>query len=282
MILDLSHQQARKVVQLLSQYEQSTYLDYLRAIKRFLIIVQGASQITLELLLSWLRLEWDAGRSPSTCVKGLTLLDYIGIVVNPLWQPVMNTFSIKKTLGAWQNTWEKKDRAPRQFISWTQALLLADHPPKGVQHVHWKAYILISWAFLLRHGEIRRVTPEDVSFFKEGACWEVNLGSCKTAKGKERYQTARMPLQLLPPQVCEALEVFSLLNNKNFSWRIPKGKVCAHLRQVLSTEDKGFVFHSLRHGRATHLRRVHQLKDDELKVLGRWASVGGLYAYLHC
>ncbi len=264
------------------QYEQRTYSDYLRAIKRFLVIFKGSSLVTLELILSWLHLEWDAGRSPSTCVKGLTLLDNIEIVVDSRWHPVMNAFSVKKTLLAWQTTWEKKDRAPRQFISWPQALLLADHPPKGVQLIYWKAYILISWAFLLRHGEIRRINPRDVSFFKEGACWEVHLGSCKTAKGKGRYQTARMPLQLLPQQVCEVLQVFSALNDIRFSWNIPKAKVCAHIRGVLDTEDKGYVFHSLRHGRATHLRRVHQLKDEELKVLGRWASVGGLYAYLHC
>ena len=279
----MPHGAPRSVMQLMSQYESRSYKDYLAACSRMVTVCKlEYNSLTLEAIVSYMRMEWDAGRSPSTVIKALTMLDKVCACILPSWTPMIKCYVIRETLTAWEKNWMKKSQTPRKFIDWPQAQALAVAPPKNTDPFLWKSYVLIAWTFLLRHGEVRQIKPNDIHYFKEGDAWEINLGSCKTAKAKGRTQTARMPTHLIPQPVIEILQAFSAFPSENFSWKINKNSVCEHIRKTLLPGDPGYVFHSLRHGRATHLRRSHHIGDEYLKVLGRWASLGGLYCYLHC
>ncbi|GJL76994.1 hypothetical protein [Nitrosomonas sp.] len=262
----------------------TTYVDYKKAIQHYLDFMDNinATYVTSTSLVTWINNLWDAGKSPSTAIKALSFLDTLCVALKPeTFKPFFSNSTVKYYISAWEEWWKRKGKSERQFISWDEAKRISQNPPKGVDAFKWKSYILISWSFMLRHGEIRRVSPTSVSFVEEGGNWEIRLGECKTAKEKGRGQVARFPSSLLPKEVIPLLQAFIQLP-ASFEWNIPKNKVSAHIRAVLNTSNKGYVFHSLRHGRATHLRSCKNINDPDLKMYGRWESTDSLYCYLHC
>ncbi len=263
---------------------KSSYVDYKQSFSQFLTFLQAQKVQTLSLnvVVRWIRALWDAGRSPSTAIKAISFLDTLYVVLRPnSFSSYMKAATVSFYIKSWEESWKRKGKSTRQFISWEEAKKISQIPPPNVDHFKWKCYILFAWCFMLRHGEIRSVKPENVQYIAEADNWEIFLGECKTAKEVGRGQTARFPARLLPTEVKELLTIFAKLP-AGFSWGVNKNKVSTHIRKVLNTQDRGYVFHSLRHGRATHLRRFKNINDQDLKMFGRWESVDALYCYLHC
>lgn len=265
--------------------EPNTYVEYKRCLNRFLDYwTASKTKGSLpETLTQWIQNEWDAGHSPSPVTKALSFLDTVQVALNPIhFSSIFKHSTIAYYLKTWEEAWKRRGKTIRRTITWEQAKLISQHPPKGVDSFKWQCYVLFAWAFMLRHGEIRRVSPLSVQFIEQSNKWEIDLGKCKTTRERGLTQVARFPCHLLPAEVIQLLKTFVKLPDTSFSWGINKSKVSSHLRCVLQTDNLGYVFHSLRHGRATHLRKYDSVNDPDLKVLGRWLSNDALYCYLHC
>lgn len=274
----------KEVLRLMYKKSADTYCEYKRSFQRLLdTITISTDPLTPSTITRWIQHDWDAGRSPSSAVKAISFLDTLRVALAPnSFSPYMKNSTIAYYLKSWEEAWKRKGKKERRPISWEQALLLSKTPPPKVDQFKWKCYVLFAWSFMLRHGEIRRVTPAAVQYIEQSGNWELTLGECKTTKEKGLSQVARFHTRLLPTEVIPLLKTFSSIKTPNFDWGINKHNVSPHLRSVLKTEDKGYVFHSLRHGRATHLRRINNVNDPDLKVLGRWLSSDALNCYLHC
>lgn len=224
--------------------------------------------------------------SPSGCVKLVSFLDKLCLVDRVSFR-FGSDMNVKDSLKLWQQEYKRHIKVPRHAITLDEVRTISRSPPANADPWHWKAYFGISWAFLLRHGEIDRLKPSDVRrrvVSKNGSRrirWEIYIPDAKTQVTKGENQVAPQWEEDLPKEVVAILESFVNLPSFN-KWLVPSSLVCKHLRAALKVEgDDRTVFHGLRHGRATFLRQDLGFSIQELKEAGRWKSDSSVAIYTH-
>lgn len=139
----------------------------------------------------------------------------------------------------------------------------------------------------MRHSEIDKLTPSDVVcreiHHTSGSRirWEVYISDAKTQSFKNEKQVAWCYEENLPKEVVPLLQVFQKLDNFS-GWIVPSTQVCKHIHNVLNySKDSATVFHGLRHGRATFLRKQLGFSIAELMEAGRWKDPKSVDIYVH-
>ena len=197
---------------------------------------------------------------------------------------------LKEMVTKWKMDWNKKYKNPRSAIDLEMAVKISKNPPPNTSKVWWSLYILIGWSFLLRHGEVRQISPSSVNRVvlpwrgKNTAFWIVVIDKPKTDKGMNGYNTVRIRETTMPSGFANDLYWFTQLQDQNlrvFETSIKKNTVCRAIRDALLPLTGNFVFHSLRHGRATNLYTIWHYVLEELKDVGRWKSEASARMYIH-
>jgi len=111
--------------------------------------------------------------------------------------------------------------------------------------------------------------------------FEVEIRKNKNEDYENEQKNVFIEEEFIPKEVQDHLLQFSK-QDEDFEWRIAKDKVVQTIRIMLNqVGNKGLVFHSLRHGRATHLKARCGFGMEKLQMVGRWHSKGALRCYLH-
>ena len=190
------------------------------------------------------------------------------------------------------------NRTVRRGITEDMAKALADSPPMfgsggptSKHHVsafQWKVLIVISWVFGLRKQEVLHVQRDHIymQYSKHQNC---NRWFCTVARPKiqDADNSQRVALNCtLVPDWCHDILARYLDSGEEFMpiWQaaFTKQSCCPWIRYALGVgDDKGFVFHSVRHGRAAHLFKQEGIGLQEILEFGRWRSERSTRMYLH-
>ncbi len=162
---------------------------------------------------------------------------------------------------------------------------LAESPPSHVDPKAWRGKQHVASTFALRHGEVNKVDPgKDIRYLPVQDMWEVTIRDPKVKKHR-RIQHVTILSSWIP--YSSRLVLVDILAGQIPSW-VGKWAPSLDLR-VLQTicrakadkQRERVLYHSLRHGRITDLRRMYQLSKDQLQLVGRWVRASNLDVYNH-
>jgi len=274
------------LMQLFSPLKQATLREYICQGDRFLrdFGKEEVNRLTLSNYLSkCFSKALSSGESDSHAVKLVALLDRILSSLGRSWRPSKDQ-CVHDLIASWGKYHHRYIKVARSGLSWVEVELLAKNPPPKCSAWTCKTYILVSWAFLLRHQEADKLKPSDLSSTWVGTrrVWEVRVLNAKTARNLGEVQTVKFFDDQLPKPIIPLLEDYQKLP-QNFQWKVPQGGLIAHIRSTLgiSENEKSVVFHSLRHGRATFCRKVLGFDLQQLMAVGRWKSAEAVQVYMH-
>lgn len=183
-------------------------------------------------------------------------------------QPITGSFAVKLTLrGYKRKTPTETVRTPLSRQELNQ-LLTSDLP--GSKKLHF----LLGYLFLLRTSEVQAIMKGDSRVEKTPKGWTVFLHRSKADKFA-RGVSVFFPNDCMPADL--ALSLHNLLPLKKKAAEHEPHSINAAIKLTLGDN---FVFHCLRHGRATDLHNAGW-PIAKLQVLGRWASRSALVCYLH-
>lgn len=137
-----------------------------------------------------------------------------------------------------------------------------------------KLHFLLGYLFLLRTYEVQAILRGDSRVEKTKKGWSVFLHRSKADKFA-RGVTVFFPNECMPDELTCLLQ--SLLQIKEAAAAYDPQSINAAIKLTLGDN---FVFHCLRHGRATDLHNAGW-PIAKLQVLGRWASRSAIVCYLH-
>jgi len=229
---------------------------------------------------------WEAGKSPSGAGKFISAMNY-------WYAGHVSEFSISDSnpvhlyIQAHRRVWGKTKRIDRIAFDISDIDTIISSSPPGANSQHWSAYVVIAWVFLLRHGEIHKLSPKKLRSYlnKDNVrMWEAKILQAKTAQGIHDKQWVRFKKNDIPHKYITYLEWFSH-QEENFKWRV--GPLCGHVSHIRSTlqvpteNDDEYVFHCTRHGRATWLTAMAGYSLEQLQRAGRWKAKSSAYIYIH-
>lgn len=137
-----------------------------------------------------------------------------------------------------------------------------------------KLHFLVGYLFLLRSSEVQSIFRGEGSIKQSAKGWRVFLSRSK-ADTYSKGVSVFFPNECMPEVFTKRLK--SLLNLLGEGGRKEPREVNAAIKMILGDN---YVFHCLRHGRATDLHR-EGWPIPKLQVLGRWATRSALVCYLH-
>ncbi len=237
--------------------------------------------IPTELILDWMFDLWDAGYSSSEFVCSIMAMDAYCIVKD--WPMVSSRPEVVRMIKRYSQNYEKR-KVPRSAVSVDDAIRIMNFVPRKVPQREWAIFVALGWVFMLRHSEVRYLTPSDITLHceKNNFTWLVRIRNPKVNVGG--WNTVIMPDNIIPTYFIPHLRQFAT-SGVAWDWNVlvPQSSVCVIIRQALNrVNDFSYVFHSLRHGRATHLFKVDNVTLETLQKLGRWSTLSSVKVYLHC
>ncbi len=237
--------------------------------------------IPSSLILCWMFDLWDAGYSASEFVCSVMAMDAYCMVRD--WPLVSSRPEVVRMIKRYVSNYNKR-KVPRAAVSFEDAVRLASFVPRRIPRVEWAIFIALGWVFMLRHSEARYLKPSDIQMpsEKNNHTWILFIRNPKV--NVAGWNTVIMPDALVPqcfkPLLCRFASSRILWN---WNVLVPAHWVCPTIRQALNRrDDLSLVFHSLRHGRATHLFKVSDVTLEALQKMGRWSTLSSVKVYLHC
>ena len=184
---------------------------------------------------------------------------------------------IQLLLNSIKNYWNRHKRVRRSPIS------INFHLPKLIRGLtvfpsfeaeKIKILLLLGYFALLRMSEAMRMNAGQISFKEE----TVEICVCNPKIDQRGPQMVRLTTHNTPKEVLKIfIDFFSKHSQDNPFEKMSARKINQYIHKVLGIT---FFFHSLRHGRATDLRKQNWSLADIMRI-GRWASLGGVMCYLH-
>ncbi len=215
-------------------------------------------------VLEWMFDLWDAGYSASEFVCSIMAMDAYCMVRD--WPMVSCRPEVVRMIKRYVQNYKKR-KVPRAAVSFDEAVRIANFAPRKVPQKEWAVFVALGWVFLLRHSEVRYLRPSDIHqpCNANNYTWMVFVRNPKV--NVAGWNTVIMPDALIPSFFKPLLRRFAA---SDFVWDwnvlVPQRWVCVIIRQALNRhEDMSLVFHSLRHGRATHLFKVSNVTLETLQ-----------------
>jgi len=157
--------------------------------------------------------------------------------------------------------WKKNDKIPRiPLLDNHIDTIISSHPHKAKRQ-HWKAYVVLAWVFLLRHGETSSAKPTHLTTYKDekgNKKWALFIPIGKTSIGPNDPQNVAFHEDDIPLKYLPYLMWFSgKASDKSFKWQV--GRPEDHIRHVRSAlqipamDNAQVCFHCTRHGCAAWL-----------------------------
>jgi len=194
---------------------------------------------------------------------------------------------IKILLSSQKKRWDQTKKVSRTPFLVSHILKITKTAPQGAKKRHWIAYVCIAWIFLLRHGEISKLKPRDVSCYfdkNNNKIWRCIVREAKTQSGRNEVQSSRFEEDDIPAIFLKHLTWFSNKSD-NFEWKTGSHpQHVAHIKNHLKLDcshDQDFAFHCTRHGRATYLSTIGRFDLRQLMAVGRWRTKTAAYLYIH-
>ena len=138
--------------------------------------------------------------------------------------------------------------------------------------------------------DVRKVLPSHLQFIRvgrrkrEAVTLRVVNPKLRHLGGRDEDQFVTLKRTSMPEEAWLAISAFAQLADRAVDWDklVPRRQVIPGIRNALGLPfEKRFVFHSYRHGRATDLKRVVQMRLDDVQDKGRWYSQASMKIYLH-
>ncbi len=224
---------------------------------------------------------WDAGYSATEFVCSLMAMDAYCITKD--WPMVSNRSEVVRMLKRYAQNYKKRN-VSRWAVLYDEAVRIAQFVPRRVHPKAWAIFVALGWVFLLRHSEARYLTPSDVQkpCSANKYTWHVSIKNPKV--NVSGWNTVVMRDDLVP-RFFKSLLYYFVSTKECWDWNelVPQRWVCTIIREALDRKDDlSLVFHSLRHGRATHLFKVDNVTLEDLQKMGRWSTLSSVKVYLHC
>jgi len=270
----------------MSANNQKTIIEYTNLLSLFLESLKQANTYpSVPRIVQFILDRWEAKKSPSGGGKFISAMNY--------WYADMADFSISDPnpvhmyIKSHRRVWGKTKRVDRIPFTIKDISTIIKTCPPGAILRHWRAYVVIAWVFLLRHGEIHKLSPKNFRTYqdKDDTCmWEAKIIQAKTAQGIHDKQWVRFSEEDIPLQYIYLLSWYAE-QGEDFVWQVgPLQGHITHLRSCLKVpaeNDDEYVFHCTRHGRATWLTEMAGYNLEKLQTAGRWKSRASVYVYMH-
>lgn len=183
-------------------------------------------------------------------------------------QPITGSFAVRMSLRGY------KRKLPRETVrcpvGLTQMKLLMAAPLDDMKRLHY----LLGYLFLLRSSEAMDLCEGKGSIEQGRKGWNLFLKRSKADKYSKGVSVF-FPNASMPEAVTQELK--RLLPTRKEGEKPGAQDLNATIKAVLG---ENYVFHCLRHGRATDLHQ-EGYPVVKLQVLGRWATRAALICYLH-
>lgn len=256
------------------------------ALKTFLQWVEakgdGRPMVDVTTLQAWAVAVNKKGQSQDIVYNCTTC---INAILAAQGRPTWGTMGTYQTLARLDTKWHREYGKDTYWVSEEELENYVAKVPPHVEKERWEAKHRTAHAFGLRHEEVNELDPlRDITYRPDLDAWVAEIRAPKIDKHRKIQHVC------IKGEWCSSATrtlFYRFLAKHDLSWKGKWSNTCdlKYLRYAVGVKaeqrNQSVLYHSLRHGRITELKKLYMLSNDQLVAFGRWVRPTNVLVYNH-